>query len=91
MSTITEDLREFVVRNYLFGDADRLPDDTTSLMESGVVDSTGILELIEFLEEHFGITVGDTETTPHNLGSIRAIAEYVERKGADAPSSTAVP
>lgn len=81
MHTSTADrVRAFVVTNYLFGRDDRLPADSESLIESGVVDSTGILELIEFLEETFGITVGDSETVPDNLGSIAALEAYVERK-----------
>lgn len=79
-TSITEQVREFVVVNYLFGDESRLPAETESLIESGVVDSTGILELIEFLEETFGISVGESETIPQNLGSIAGIVGYVTRK-----------
>ena len=78
-----DQVRAFVVTNYLFGQEGRLPADSESLIESGVVDSTGILELIEFLEETFGITVGDSETVPGNLGSVAAIDAYVGRKLAD--------
>lgn len=81
-TSIAQQVREFLVLNYLFGDEGRLPDDTTSLIESGVVDSTGILEMIEFLEERFAISVGDTETTPQNLGSTSAIVGFVTRKRA---------
>ena len=91
MQTSTADrVRAFVVTNYLFGQVGRLPADSESLIESGVVDSTGILELIEFLEETFGIMVGDSETVPHNLGSVAAIDAYVGRKlasGGRAPYS----
>ena len=79
-TSITEQIREFVVLNYLFGDEGRLPEDDESLIESGVVDSTGILELIEFLEETFDISVGESETVPQNLGSVSAIVGYVARK-----------
>jgi acyl carrier protein len=78
-----DQVRAFVVTNYLFGQEGRLPADSDSLIESGVVDSTGILELIEFLEETFGIAVGDSETVPDNLGSIAAINAFVSRKLAD--------
>ena len=84
-------VRDFVVTNYLFGDRGRLPDDTESLIDSGVVDSTGILELIEYLEETFAISVGDAETVPQNLGSIAAISGYVARKRDDARSPSPLP
>lgn len=57
-----------------------MPADDESLIEGGVVDSTGVLELIEFLEEAFGISVEETETVPQNLGSISGIESYVARK-----------
>lgn len=72
----------FVVENFLFGDAARTPADDDSLLELGVIDSTGILELIEFLEEHFGIEVSDSDTVPANLGSIASITDFVGRKTA---------
>ena len=54
--------------------------DDASLMEQGIVDSTGVLELIGFLERTFGISVADTETVPENLDSIARIVAYVQRK-----------
>ena len=50
------------------------------LVESGIIDSTSVLELIEFLESHFGIEVTDAEIVPGNFGSISALTEFVERK-----------
>lgn len=73
-------LRDFVVTNYLFGDESRAPSDDESLMDQGLVDSTGILELIEFLEDEFGIQVSEAETLPENLGSIDALSRYVQVK-----------
>ena len=57
---ITSLVREFVVENFLFGDGEVLKEDT-SFMEEGIIDSTGILELVFFLEETFGVKVEDTE------------------------------
>ncbi|HSN43535.1 MAG TPA: acyl carrier protein [Propionibacteriaceae bacterium] len=71
---------EFIIHNYLFGDAARLPGDEESLLLTGVLDSTGILELIQFLESDFGIVVQDTETLPDNLGSVANLVRYVSRK-----------
>lgn len=77
---VREDLVKFIVANYLFGDVSRIPADEESLVGAGIVDSTGVLELIEFLETHFGIEVLDSETTPRNLGSIASLVTFVERK-----------
>lgn len=79
-SNIQETIRDFVVTNYLFGDTSRVPSDGDDLLLTGVIDSTGILELIEFLESSFDIQVLDTETVPSNLGSIDNITRYVTGK-----------
>ena len=57
----------------------RLTEDT-QLLEHGALDSTGVLELVSFLEQEFGITVADEEIVPDNLNSLRQIAGYVSRK-----------
>ena len=76
-------IREFVTTNYLFGDQSRVPADDEDLLLAGIVDSTGILELIEYLESDFGIQVAESETLPSNLGSIANITRYVSGKSAD--------
>ena len=73
-------LREFIGDNFLFGDLDRLPNDEESLLEKGVVDSTGILELIEFLEERFGIEIAESETVFDNLGSVGGLTRFLLAK-----------
>lgn len=77
---IQTELTEFIVTNYLFGDVSMTPRDQDSLVEEGIIDSTGILELIEFLESHFGIDVSEAETVPENLGSISSLTEFVMSK-----------
>jgi acyl carrier protein len=77
---IRAELTEFVVMNYLFGDVARAPRDEDALVEEGIIDSTGILELIEFLESHFGIEVSEAETVPQNLGSISNLSGFVMSK-----------
>lgn len=77
---IRAELTEFIVMNYLFGDIASAPRDDDALVEEGIVDSTGILELIEFLESHFEIEVSEAETVPQNLGSISALTEFVTSK-----------
>lgn len=91
-TSVADQVRGFVVTNYLFGNESRLPADSASLIDGGVVDSTGILELIEFLEETFDISVGDSETVPDNLGSVAGITRFVGSKLVDgglAPSLSA--
>ena len=77
---IRAELTEFVVTNYLFGDISKTPQDDIELVEEGIIDSTGILELIEFLESHFGIQVSEAETVPQNLGSISSLTRFVMSK-----------
>lgn len=77
---IRTELTEFIVMNYLFGDVSRVPRDTDSLIDEGYIDSTGILELIEFLQSHFGVEVSDSETVPENLGSIANLTKFVTSK-----------
>ena len=72
-------VREFVVENFLFGDGEKLRDDT-SFMEEGIIDSTGILELVFFLEETFGFSVEDDELVPENMDGLQNIARFVDRK-----------
>jgi acyl carrier protein len=77
---VEADLTEFIVSNYLFGDATRAPRNDDALVEEGIIDSTGILELIEFLEDRFGIAVSESETVPQNLGSISNLTAFVVGK-----------
>jgi acyl carrier protein len=74
-------IREFVTSNFFVQDAVGLTD-TASLLDIGVVDSTGVLEIIAFLESTFGLTVEDDEIVPENLDSIERIAAFVGRKAA---------
>jgi len=74
---------EFILANFLFGDSEKVPDDEDSLLQTGVVDSTGILELIEFLETEFNFQVLDNETVPENLDGIANVVRYVLRKSSD--------
>ena len=71
--------REFVTSNFFVQDADGLTD-SASLLDLGVVDSTGVLEIMGFLESTFGVSVEDDEIVPENLDSIERIASFVERK-----------
>ena len=70
---------EFIVNNFLFGDHTRLSPET-SFIEGGVIDSTGILELITFIEDTFHFKIEDHEIIPENLDSIRKAAAFIARK-----------
>lgn len=74
------EVREFFVENFLFGDETNMIADDVSFMESGTIDSTGILEIIEFLEDKYSIKIEDSELTPENLDSLNAIVGFVNRK-----------
>lgn len=80
MSDIKNSVRNFIVENFLFGDTSQVIEDATSLIDNGYVDSTGVLELVMFLEQTFGIKVADSEIVPANLDSVGAIAAYIEGK-----------
>jgi len=72
-------VRAFIVENFLFGDDSSLKDDSSFLQEH-IVDSTGILEIINFLEEEFSIKINDDELLPENLDSLNNIDAFVKRK-----------
>jgi acyl carrier protein len=78
MSTI-DAIRGFILTNFYVPEAITLADDT-SLLELGIVDSTGVLEVTAFLESEYGIEVADDEIVPANMDSIGAIAAFVETK-----------
>lgn len=81
MDPIKQSIAEFVRGNFYVPDADALADDA-SLRDLGVVDSTGVLEVVSYLEQEYGIRIEDSELLPENLDSIGAIARFVERKRA---------
>jgi acyl carrier protein len=82
MPEIESAVTAFIVENFLFGNENDAPAPKDSFMETGLIDSTGILELVAFLEEEYEIEVADEELTPENLDSVHNIAQYVERKRA---------
>jgi acyl carrier protein len=75
-------IREYIVENFLFGDSEPLGDDGQSLLESGILDSTGVMELVAFLEGDLGLTVADEELVPENLDSVDNLVAFVQRKQA---------
>jgi acyl carrier protein len=76
---IKQELRQFVVDNFLYGRQGELGDED-SFLENGIIDSTGVLELISFLEERFGLELRETDLTPDNLDSINKVTRLVESR-----------
>ena len=77
---IEQKIRQFITDNFLFREDRASLTDSESLLEAGVIDSTGVLELVAFLETEFGLAVSDAEIVPENLDSIGRIAGYVDGK-----------
>jgi acyl carrier protein len=78
--TIEEQIKQYIAENFLFSENGYgLPDDA-SFLEEGVVDSTGVLELILFVEETYGITVANEEVMPENFDSVTRLAAFIRRK-----------
>ncbi len=73
-------IRDFIVENFLFGNKNTSLGDEDSFLQKGLIDSTGILEVVSFIEEKFGIKVEDDDLLPENLDSIRRIAGFIGRK-----------
>jgi len=85
-SNLKQQVRQFILDNFMMGGTADIPDDA-SFMERHVIDSTGFLELISFVEESFGIQVSDEEMVPENLDSLNNIERYVQQKRAAAPAA----
>jgi acyl carrier protein len=78
-------VKTFIVENFLFGDTSSAPADDASLIENDVIDSTGVLELVAFVEDQFAVTVADADIVPANLDSIARISAFIERKIDETP------
>lgn len=79
MRQIEAELRRFVIDNLLFRRRTHFSDHD-SFLNMGIIDSTGMLELVAFLEKHYGIHIEDTDLVPQNLDSITQMARFVRRK-----------
>ena len=87
MSEVENKVRNFIEENFLFRDDRSTLADDDSLLDAGVIDSTGILELVAFLETEFEFRMADADIVPANLDSIKAIVGYVEGKLAKAAAA----
>lgn len=92
MTNIEQQISSYIIDNLLLGKKIDVAG-TRSFLEAGIIDSTGVLELVQFLEETWGFAVKDEEMVPENLDSLASLVKFVQRKtGVSAPaSSTPVP
>ena len=80
MPDLEREVRNFIVDNFLFGEDNGKLTGDDSLMEQGLIDSTGALELVTFLEGKYGIKIEDYELDPENLDSINKLVRFITRK-----------
>ncbi len=74
------EIRNFIVENFMMGmNPDELSD-SDSLLDKGIIDSTGVLELVGFLEENYEIQIEDEELVPENLDSVNNLANFIQKK-----------
>jgi acyl carrier protein len=82
MNNIKAQVRQYIADNFLMGARGRSIGDADSFLDNHILDSTGFLELITYLEEHYGIEIDNDEMIPENLDSLHNIATFVKRKQA---------
>lgn len=73
-------IRKFIFENFLFDAENNALDNNDSFLEKGILDSTGVLEVINWVEESFGFQVDDVELIPENLDSVNRLADFIKRK-----------
>ena len=78
--TIRKELKEFIIEVFLMGNESDCPGDSDSFMQEGIIDSTGVLELVAFVEDQYDISIDDDEMTPDNLDSIDKLAVFISGK-----------
>lgn len=83
MRTTTDDIHQFIVENFLFGIEESPLSQNASFIDTGIIDSTGVLELISYLENQYEIEILDEEIIPANLDSVAKLVAFVERKRAE--------
>jgi len=82
--TMKKIIRHYIMENLLFTEDESILQDSSSFLDGGIIDSTGVMEIILFIEETFGIKVNDDEMLPANLDSVDNLAAFVQRKQAQA-------
>ncbi len=90
------DIREFVINNFLFGESEDSLSNSDSFLEKGLIDSMGILTLVEFVRDEYKICIEEEELIPENWDSVERIARYIEKKitpkaPSESPSQQSIP
>jgi acyl carrier protein len=80
MQATEQDIRQFIIDNFLFGELDTELSNDDSLLDRGIIDSTGVLELMTFLEDKYAMKIQDDELVPQNLDSVNGLVQFVNRK-----------
>jgi acyl carrier protein len=85
LTNVLDRTRQYIAENFLYMRRDLTLDDGDMLLERGIIDSMGVMELVSFIEQEFDVVVSDEDVTENNLGSLRAIATFVSsRRTSDA-------
>jgi acyl carrier protein len=77
---IKSDIRKYIIESFLYGNDDNTLGDDVSFLENGIIDSTGVLELVSFVQETFGIKVKDEELIPNNFDSLSKLEAFIVQK-----------
>ncbi|MFI3120591.1 MAG: acyl carrier protein [Methylococcaceae bacterium] len=85
--TMKKTIRHYILENLLFTEDEAVLHDSDSFLDGGIIDSTGVMEIILFIEETFGIKVNDNEMLPVNLDSVDNLAAFIMRKQAVADAA----
>jgi acyl carrier protein len=75
-----DQIRSYILTNFLFGNKDAVVSNDQSFLDNGIIDSTGVLELVTFIEENYKIRFEDDDLIPENLDSVNNIVNYITRK-----------
>jgi len=82
MSAVEQNVRSFILENFMFSNDESALNSEESLLDKGVIDSTGVMELVAFLEDEYKFRINDDELIPENLDSVRNIVAFVDSKSA---------
>ena len=74
------EIRNFIIENFYYGQDDNTLDDDASFLQNGIIDSTGVLELVSFLQEKYTIYIDDDELVPENLDSLSKVEAFIKKK-----------
>jgi len=77
---LKQEIRSYIIENFYYGQDDQTLNDDVSFLQNGIIDSTGVLELVSFIQEKYAIHVADDDLIPDNLDSLSKVAAFVTRK-----------